>query len=992
MRKGRPLEMRQPLGPQGAASGAGADGERTASVNAPGVDASGAVSRCSQRSGMNSPERQRLEDAARGLAEWRKWGPYLSERQWGTVREDYSADGDPWRYFTHDQSRSRTYRWGEDGLAGFSDDQQLLCFAVALWNGRDAILKERLFGLANGEGNHGEDVKEVYYYLDATPTYSYARYLYKYPHAAFPYLDLVMRNALRGRCEPEHELIDTGVFAANRYFDVSIEYAKDSPEDILIAIRVTNRGPEPATLYVLPTLWFRNTWSWCDDTPKPNLKQVEKKLPTSIVAAVHPELGVRYLYCEGAPVVHFTENETNNRRLFGGDNTGLFVKDGINDHVISGAKGAVNPKRTGTKAAARYGLSLAAGESGELRLRLADGTPSSSDRAGGPFAGFDAVLSARRAEADAFYAEILPSGGAGASADRASGPGARSLPGASADDALIARQALAGMLWNKQYYYHNAARWLAEHGAHGLPARRGPARPVRNRAWAHVEGADVIAMPDTWEYPWYAAWDLALQSLPLALVDCAFAKQQLLLLLEERYLHPNGQLPSCEWDFGAVDPPLHAWAVWSVYSLAKARRGGAGDGQFLRNAFSRLLMNFTWWANRRDADGRDLLSGGLVSVDAIGFFDRAPRAEAGAANLETSSGCAWMAFNCAHMLQIAVELAVDDPAAESLAIKFYDHLLGMAAAFEDLAGAGLALWNEADGFFYDVVRVPGGAAAPFAARAFAGLLPLCACASIPRDALDRLPRLEARMRRGSDEGVHAPHCADPRRPGQRDRRLVALVDERRLGRLLARMLDENEFLSPFGIRSLSRAHRDSPAELLAKGANGEVLLAVAYVPGEAGDGLHGGNVNWRGPIWLSLNTLLIQALLQHYLYYGNRLRIECPTGSGRRLTLYEIAEELTHRLAAIFRLDATGRRPVFGAAETMQTDPHWRDRLLFFEYFHGDNGSGLGASHQTGGTGLIAPLLRFFSTMTADEFLEHADGGSLLSCGRREAWPATAKL
>ncbi|MBL8659058.1 MAG: glucosidase [Rhodospirillales bacterium] len=937
---------------------------------------------------MNTPEHRRLDDAANGQAAWRKWGPYLSERQWGTVREDYSADGDPWRYFTHDQSRSRSYRWGEDGLAGFSDDQQFLCFAVALWNGQDPILKERLFGLANNEGNHGEDVKEVYYYLDATPTYSYARYLYKYPHAAFPYLDLVKTNAGRGRNEPEHELIDTGAFAAGRYFDVDIEYAKDSPEDILIAIRVTNRGPEPATLYVLPTLWFRNTWSWDSDTPKPNLKQVEKKSPTSIVAAVHPELGVRYLYCEGAPVVHFTENETNNRRLFGGHNAAPFVKDGINDHVISGVKAAVNPKRTGTKAAARYGLSLAAGESGVLRLRLADGTPSSSDRAGGPFAGFDAALAARRAEADAFYAAILPTVANGAEPDLASGANGVGGGDFTAEDAKIARQALAGMLWNKQYYNLDAARWLAEHGASGLPAQPGPRRPARNRAWTHLAGADVIATPDTWEYPWYAGWDLALQSLPLALVDCAFAKQQLLLLLEERYLHPNGQLPSSEWDFAAVDPPLHAWAVWSVYSLDKARRGGAGDRSFLRDAFSRLLMNFTWWANRRDTSGRDLLSGGLVGIDAVDIFDRSVFGETGAGHLETSAGCAWMAFNCAHMLQSAVELAVDDPASESLAIKFYNHLLSLAVASEDLAGAGLSLWNEADGFFYDVVRAPGGVAAQFAVRAFAGLLPLCASAIIPRDALDRLPRLEARLRRG----LQGPGLADPSRPGQRDRRLVALVDEGRLRRLLARMLDENEFLSPFGIRSLSAAHRDTPAALMVTGANANAPVAVGYEPGEAGDGLGGGNVNWRGPIWLSLNTLLVQALLQHYLYYGNRLRIECPTGSGQRLTLYEIAEALTHRLAAIFRLDATGRRPFLGPREPMQTDPHWRDGLLFFEYFHGDDARGLGASHQTGGTGLIAPLLRFFSTMTADEFLQGGDRGSLLSYGRREAWPATARV
>lgn len=940
---------------------------------------------------MNTPEHQRLDEAAQGIAEWKKWGPYLAERQWGTVREDYSADGDPWRYFTHDQARSRAYRWGEDGLAGFSDDQQLLCFALALWNGKDPVLKERLFGLTNGEGNHGEDVKECYAYVDATPTYSYAKYLYKYPQAAFPYLDLVTTNAGRGRSDPEYELLDTGVFAEDRYFDISVEYAKDAPEDILIAISIINRSPEPATLYVLPTLWFRNTWSSSPDTPKPNLKQVEKQSPTSIVAAVHPELGVRYLYCEGAPVVHFTENETNNRRLFGGTNAGLFVKDGINDHVIHGARTAVNARRTGTKAAARYGLSLAAGESRTVRLRLADGTPSSSDRQGDPFAGFDAVLAARRAEADAFYAIVLPSSSKRSSAGRS----AKDSRAGTADEAgRIGRQALAGMLWNKQYYVHDASRWLAEHGVRGpFPPRAGE-RQVRNRGWAHIANADVIAMPDTWEYPWYTAWDLALQSLPLALVDCAFAKEQLALLLEGRYLHPNGELPASEWDFAAVEPPLHAWAVWSVYSLDKARRGGAGDGPFLRNAFSRLLMNFTWWANRRDSEGRDLLSGGMIGVDDLALFDPMLPQEGPDSRLETSAGCAWMAFYCSHMLQIAIELAIDDPATETLAIKVYDHLMGVAAAMEDVAGSGFALWNEPDGFFYDLVRVPGSTPAPLPVRAFIGLLPLCACAVVPRDALERLPRLQDRLRHGLGFDLPEPpaELADPRRSGARDRRLVAVVGETRLRRLLAPMLDEQEFLSPFGVRSLSRVHAEAPATLKLTSAHGDVALFVRYQPGEANDGLGGGNVNWRGPVWLSLNTLLIQALLQHYLYYGNNLRIECPTGSGHHMTLFEIAEHLSQRLANLFQCDANGQRAAFGAASATIDESAWRDHLPLFEYFDGDSGAGLGASHLTGATGLIAPLLRFFSTMTADEFLRHGDGGSLLSCGRREAWPTMVKV
>jgi hypothetical protein len=931
------------------------------------------MSNADLRGGTYTPEHQRLEEASQGLGDWRKWGPYLSERQWATVREDYSSNGDPWHYFTHDQARSRAYRWGEDGLAGYSDDRQLLCFAVALWNGKDPILKERLFGLGNGEGNHGEDVKESYYYLDATPTYSYAKYLYKYPQAPFPYLDLVTTNAHRDRNVGEYELIDTGVFTEERYFDVVVEFAKESPEDILIAIRVANRGPETAALCVLPTIWFRNIWSWSNDTPKPNLKQVEKKSATSIVAAVHAELGVRYLYCEGAPVVHFTENETNNRRLFGGDNSGLFVKDGINDHVVGGVKGVINPRRTGTKAAARYELTIEAGDSREVRLRLADGTPSSSDQSGGPFAGFDAVLAARRDEADRFYAAISPPAGGGES---------------DADDAVIIRQALAGMLWNKQYYHHDAGRWLAEHD--GL-TQSAPA--LRNAGWAHLAAADVVAMPDSWEYPWFAGWDLAMQSLPLALVDCAFAKQQLSLLLEERYLHPTGQMPACEWDFAAVDPPLHAWAVWSVYSMDKAQRGGTGDVRFLRSAFARLLMNFTWWANRKDVHGRDLLTGGLIGIDAIATYDRTMPPSAGSGRLETSAGSAWMAFFCAHMLQIAAELAVDEADYEPFAIKFFNHLLAVAEAMEAMAGSGTSLWNETDGFFHDLVRAPGSSAVPLAARSFAGLLPLCACAIIPREPLERLPRLDERFRRSLDaQSERAAWLVDPRRQGQRDRRLIAIVGEGRLRRLLSRMLDEAEFLSPFGIRSLSRAHLEEPARLDLSGACGATTLCVGYEPGEAPDALAGGNVNWRGPIWVPLNTLLIQALLQHYLYYGNRLRLECPTGSGQRLNLYEIAEHLTQRLAAVFRRDGAGRRRTFGTREILQTGAHWRDHLLFFEYFHGEDGSGMGASHQTGGTGLIAPLLRFFSTTTAGEFLEHGDGGSILACGRGEAWPASVRL
>jgi hypothetical protein len=913
---------------------------------------------------MSTPEHQRLQEAADGSADWRKWGPYLSERQWGTVREDYSADGNAWRYFTHDQARSRSYRWGEDGLAGFSDEHQLLCFALALWNGRDPILKERLFGLGNGEGNHGEAVKESYHYLDALPSYAYAKFLYRYPQAPFPYLDLVAGNAARGKDQPPYELGDTGVFAENRYFDVVVEYAKDGAEDILIAIAITNRGAEAAELTVLPTLWFRNTWSWSGDTPKPNLKQVEKKSPTSIIAAVHAELGVRYLYCAGAPPALFTENETNNRRLFGGDNAGRFVKDGINDCVVGGVKGAVNPKRTGTKAAVRYDLVLEPGERRELRLRLADGTPASSDRGGGPFAGFDAILAARRAEADAFYAMVLPQ-----------------AAGQDGETAAILRQACAGVLWNAQFYCFDANRWLGEHGA--APGET-PARPVRNAAWGHLDNADVITVPDTWEYPWYAAWNLAFHSLPLALTDADRAKRQLCLLLDSRYLHPNGKLPASEWDFSAPEPPLHAWAVWSVYDHDKSRRGGKGDLAFLRRAFPGLLMTFTWWANRVDAEGRDLLSGGLVAAGAIDIFDRFP---AEAARIETSTGSAWMAFQGAQMLQIAVELALDDHDYEAFAVKFFDHLMSMAQAMEHMAGGSSALWNEADGWYYDLVRTKEGPAQPLKARSFAGLVPMLACALLPAAALSRLPKLEERLRLVAalqQDGPATPVAST--RPGQGDRRLLAVVGEARLRKLLGRMLDEQEFLSPFGIRSLSRAHLRDPAVCV---LSADSAIEAAYSSGEAEDEWCAGNVNWRGPVWLPLNALLVNALLQQYLYYGNRLRIECPAGSGQRLNLYEVAELITARLATLFRADAGGVRPALRGEAAGGTDEG--PLLLFHEYFDGDDGTGLGASHQTW-TALIAPLLRLFATTSANEFLEAGAGAGAGSRDRKNAWPAAAKV
>jgi hypothetical protein len=880
---------------------------------------------------MNA-ERARLEEARHGRA-WKKWGPYLSERQWGTVREDYSENGDAWNSFPHDHARSRAYRWGEDGLAGVSDDKQRVCLAIALWNGRDPILKERLFGLTNSEGNHGEDVKEYYFYLDSTPTHSYMKYLYKYPQAAYPYDQIVATNGKRSRTEPEYELLDTGVFDDDRYFDVFVEYAKASPEDLLIQITVTNRGPEAATLHVLPTVWFRNTWSWGGESPRPYLRRASNGDADGTVALSHPDLGERFLHVEGNASLLFTENETNHERLFGTANRTPYVKDAFDRYVVRGAKDAVNPERTGTKAAAQYIVEVEARRSKILRLRLTDREPAQGSE---PFSDFEAVIEARRGEADEFYATVIPS----------------SL---GADAANVMRQSLAGMLWTKQFYNYDLDTWLAEHGAG--PFQRGKHAP-RNDHWHHMENSDVISMPDKWEYPWYAAWDLAFHVLPLTLVDEDFGKQQLDLMLQDRYLHPNGQIPAYEWNFGDVNPPVHAWATIFTYRLAKSLHG-EGDVDWLERSFQKLALNFTWWVNRKDRTGRNAFEGGFLGLDNIGVFDRSAPLPTGG-YLEQADGTAWMALFSQNMLEIAGALALEKPAYVEMCLKFVQHFLWIASAMVH-AGEDTGMWDEEDGFFYDVLRLPDGRAGRLKVRSMVGLLPLCAVTEFEGDVLEKYPDITGRLHHflsARPELIAAIH--DPTLKGQGGRRLASILNETRLRRVLARMLDEAEFFGPCGIRALSRYHAEHPYVFHANGQE----YRVEYLPGESDSGMFGGNSNWRGPVWMPVNALIIRALLQYYAYYGDDFKIECPTGSGRQVTLYGVAEELSRRLSSIFLKDENGRRPVYGDTRKFQDDPHWRDLLLFYEYFHGDTGLGVGASHQTGWTGVVARAMHLFATTT----------------------------
>ena len=887
-------------------------------------------------------EQQRLQETRTKQIPWKRWGPYLSERQWGTVREDYSDNGDAWAYFTHDQARARAYRWGEDGLAGISDDAQQLCFALALWNGADPILKERLFGLTNSEGNHGEDVKEYYFYLDNTPTHSYMKYLYKYPQAAYPYNDLVQTNGARSAEDFEYELLDTGIFDEDRYFDVFVEYAKESPEDLLIRITVHNRGPETAALHVLPTLWFRNTWSWTEDSSKPSLEQGKGGPEFSTIAARHATLGERFLYVSGDAPLLFTENETNNVRLFGSANAGPFVKDGINEAVVHGHGAAVNPDQTGTKAAPHFQLTLAAGQSDIVCLRLTDTAPralqSTYPDDGSPFGPhFEHVLKARQAEADAFYAALTP--------DRLS-----------EDAGRVMRQALSGMLWTKQYYSYDVTRWLAEHG---LTSRAGVQQSsIRNKQWFHMVNGDIISMPDKWEYPWYAAWDLSFHTVALAIVDLDFAKEQLALMLNERYLHPNGQVPAYEWNFSDVNPPVHAWATLRVYAIEKAARG-QGDIAFLQDAFQKLMLNFNWWVNRKDPEGNDLFGGGFLGLDNIGVFDRSAPLPTGG-HLEQSDGTAWMAFYALSMLQIALELAIDDPAYQSMALRYFEHFLWIHDAMDPEGDDANVLWDDDDGFFYDVLSLPDGRSAQLKVRSLVGLLPLAACEVIRPAEATKLPEFMDRVRWLNDNRPYLVQAIPALgKGGIGDRRLLSLVDEEKLRRILQRMLDEDEFLSPYGIRSISKYHAEHPYVVHVGG----VEYRVDYLPAESNSGMFGGNSNWRGPIWFPINYLLIRGLVHLYAYYGDEFTIECPTGSGQQMTLWEVSQELAGRLAQIFLRDGEGKRAVYGGMEKFQTDPHWRDHLLFHEYFHGDNGAGLGASQQTGWTGLIAQILLFFGAV-----------------------------
>ena len=856
---------------------------------------------------MQGAERTRLLEVPDERAPWRRWGPYLSERGWGTVREDYSADGSAWDFFPHDHARSRTYRWNEDGLAGICDDRQTLCLAFAFWNQRDPILKERIFGLSGSEGNHGEDAKECWFYLDSTPTHSWMRWRYLYPQVEFPYARLVAENRARGRDQPEFELVDTGAFDDGRYWEITADYAKASADDIRVRLSIRNAGPEAAVIDVLPTLWFRNTWSWGIDDRKPGIRTAGGSL-----LAEHHELGSFTLSGDGSPEPLFCENETNTERLWGIPGVTSFPKDGINDHVLSGAK-TVNPALTGTKAALHYRVEVPAGGTAVIRLRLAPAP-------GGPAPDFATVMTAREREADEFYSLLTP-------------------PGAGADRALVMRQALSGMLWSKQFYHYDVRRWLE-----GDPA--GPAPPEgrrtgRNAEWQHLDNRDVISMPDKWEYPWYAAWDLAFHCVALARVDPSFAKHQLVLLCREWFMHPNGQLPAYEWAFGDANPPVHAWAALRVFEI-----DGARDYEFLERILHKLLLNFTWWVNRKDSAGNNVFEGGFLGLDNIGPFDRSSLPLS--ARLEQSDGTAWMAMYCQNLLELAVVLAEHDRTYEDLAIKFFEHFALIASALNSQG-----LWDEEDGLYYDVLHLADGSSFPLRARSLVSLIPLFAVSTFGPETLGRLGEFTQRSEwfihhRAEAQGV-IQHIHDREHSGWR---MLSIVSPERLRRLLARMLDPEEFLSDHGIRSLSRYHREHPLEVDVGG----VMARLDYEPGESTSGLFGGNSNWRGPVWFPVNYLLVEVLRVYHRYLGDAFQVECPTGSGRMLSLDGVADELSRRLVSIF-LDADGRRPLFGDQPLFQRDPAWHSLIPFYEYFHADTGAGLGASHQTGWTGLVADLI-----------------------------------
>jgi Mannosylglycerate hydrolase MGH1-like glycoside hydrolase domain len=869
----------------------------------------------------SSAERRRLAQCTPHELAWKKWGPYLSERQWGTVREDYSAAGDVWGYFPHDHARSRAYRWGEDGLAGFCDHEQRLCLSLALWNGRDPILKERLFGLTNGEGNHGEDVKELYYYLDATPTHSYLKMLYKYPQRAYPYADLVEKNQRRTRSEPEYELLDTGVFAENRYFDVFVEYAQANVDDVLMRITVHNRGPEAATLHALPQLVVRNTWAWRNGAGKPHLARRDEH-----VLVQHDALGEYHWYTDGSPSLLFTENETNGHRLYDVPNTG-YVKDAFHERVVNENVRAVNPAHEGTKAAAWYRLDVPAGGSTQIRTRLSKTAQTQ------PFADFEPTFAARVREADEFYAEIQ-----------------HDLP--DADRQLVQRQAFAGMIWSKQFFYFDVPEWLrGDETQVAPPAQR---KHGRNWEWDHLNNADIISMPDKWEYPWYAAWDLAFHTLPIALIDADFAKEQLVLLTREWYMHPNGQMPAYEWAFGDVNPPVHAWATWRVFQIDRKQRGDEGDLKFLERVFHKLLLNFTWWVNRKDAEGRNVFQGGFLGLDNIGVFDRSASLPTGG-HIDQADGTSWMAMYALNLMRIALELAQHNNVYEDVATKFFEHFLHIAEAISTFGEDGVSLWDDTDKFFYDVLHTPDGRTTPLRVRSMVGLIPLFAVETLEPELLERVPEFAARLEWFLN---YRPELANLvshwDQPGRGKRRLLSLLRGHRMKKLLVRMLDPQEFLSDFGVRALSKVHEREPYVFRVDGSD----LTVRYVPAESDSGLFGGNSNWRGPIWFPVNFLIIESLQKFHHYYGDDFRVECPTGSGRLLTIDQIADELATRLERLFLKNESGLRPVLGQYPQMQQDPYFRDYVLFYEYFCGDTGRGVGATHQTGWTGLVAKLLK----------------------------------
>jgi hypothetical protein len=877
-------------------------------------------------------EHLRLAYDRDGQEPWRKWGPYLSDRQWGTVREDYSPHGGAWDSFPHDHARSRAYRWGEDGIAGVSDNEQRLCLALAVWNGRDPILKERLFGLTNSEGNHGEDVKELYYYLDATPTHSYLKMLYKYPHAEFPYRWIVEENHRRGKDQPEFELLDTGAFDGDRYFDVVVEYAKAGPDELFMRVTAHNRGPDAAELHILPQVWFRNSWSWKHGEPRPVIWQAG---PNQL-ALSHPMLGDYDLHVQGDPELLFTENETN-PRLFSQPQPGYF-KDAFHEAVIQGNQEAVNPARTGTKAAAHFQFAVEPGGTATVRLRLVNAMNASACGKGNlgkacPFDSFDEMFIERVLEADAFYGKLQKD---------IEDPDAR----------LVQRQAFAGLIWSKQWYYYDVPEWLAGDPAQPLPP---PERKWgRNREWKHLNNADVISMPDKWEYPWYAAWDLAFHMIPFVLIDSEFAKSQLLLFTREWYMHPNGQLPAYEWAFGDVNPPVHAWATWRVFQIDRKQRGDCGDIEFLERVFHKLMLNFNWWVNRKDAQGRNIFQGGFLGLDNIGVFDRsAPLPTGGFIN--QSDGTAWMAMYCLNLMRIALELALHNRVYEDVATKFFEHFLHIAEAMTDIGENGVGLWDDGDGFYYDELNLPDGRMHSLKVRSMVGLIPLFAVEAIEPEVLDKLPDFKRRLTWFLN---YRPDLAKLvsrwDEPGKGERRLLSLLRGHRMKLLLKRMLDETEFFSDYGIRAVSKHHEANPYTLWANGTP----LTVQYIPAESDSGAFGGNSNWRGPVWFPVNYLLIESLQKFHHYYGDDFKVECPTGSGVFLTLEEVAGELSRRLSRILLRDDNGRRPVFGNSTKLQNDPHFRDHILFHEYFHGDTGRGIGASHQTGWTALVAKLLQ----------------------------------